>query len=343
MIHKTPHGTTKNGEKAFLYTLEAGPYTATISTYGGTIVSLIAPDRDGKPGDVVLGYRTLGEYEQSATYFGALIGRFANRIAQGMFTLDGKTYLIPTNDGGVNALHGGTVGFDKRLWSALTSEVDGAPGLHLSLHSPDGEMGFPGNMRVYVDYLLRPAGELVINYAGTVDHRCPVNLTNHAYFNLAAKGDILAHRLRLACDRYLPVNRYLIPTGEIAYVGETPFDFTEAKPIGRDIGQVGGYDHCMVLDGKGEQLKECAYAEEPGSGRTLTVLTTMEAVQFYSGNFLGGGDIGKDGKPYRKHGGFCLETQHYPDAMNHPNFPTCILEPGESFRHTTVYRFGVMR
>ena len=243
--------------------------------------------------------------------------------------------------GGANALHGGPEGFDKRNWSALTSEADGIPALHLSLFSADGDMGFPGNLHAYVDYLLTPTGDLRISYSVTCDRKCPMNFTNHSYFNLACTGDVLNHAVKMECDRYLPVNSHLIPTGAIAPVEDTPFDFTRRKAMGHDIEEAGGYDHCLILKDGGDALKQFARVYESTSGRTLTVFTTQPAVQFYTGNFLDGKDVGKNRIPYRKHSGFCLETQCYPDAMNHDNFPDCIQKPGETYRHTTVYRFGV--
>jgi aldose 1-epimerase len=343
MITKVAHGMSPASEQVWLYILEAGQFRAEISTYGGTLIRMYAPDRYGRRADVVLGYDKLEEYYPSTTYFGALIGRFANRIARGTFTMDGVTYHTPRNDNGLHTLHGGTQGFDKRVWTALTSEADGAPGLHLSLFSPDGEMGFPGNVRAYVDYILQPDGALEITYVATSDRKGPFNMTNHSYFNLSGGGDILEHELKLDCDRYLPVDNLLIPTGQIQAVRGTPFDFTQTKPIGRDLKSAGGYDHCMVLrDGK-DSLKTFAWVNDPLSGRTLTVSTTKPAVQLYTGNFLNGSDIGKDGQVYHKHAGFCLETQHFPDAMNHENFPSCLMKPGESYRHTTIYKFGIER
>ena len=343
MIEKQVFGTTKaHGEQVLVYTLTAGAYSMKVSTYGGILLSLIVPDAQGNKADVVLGFSSLAEYEKSPVYMGALIGRYANRISGGSFTIDGNTYQVPRNERGVNALHGGPEGFDTKVWHALTSEVDGVPAVHLSYTSVSGEMGFPGTVKVHVDYVLHPEGKLEIIYAANTDATTPVNLTNHSYFNLAGDGGtILNHQLQLYCDAYLPFNDNRIPTGEIKPVAETPFDFTSAKPIGTDIEQVGGYDHCFVLSERGDTLKECAYVVEPESGRSMRVLTTMEAVQFFSGNTMNGSDVSRDGIPYMQHSGFCLETQHFPDAMNHENFPNCLLKPNETYRHTTILKFNV--
>ena len=342
MIDKRVYGNASEyGDQVMLYTLQAGEYTMNVSTYGGIIVNLIAPDKHGRKADIVLGYSTLGEYERSTTYFGALIGRFANRIKDGKFSIDGRNYQVPRNNG-PNALHGGPEGLHTKIWNVLTSEVDGAPALHLSYISEEGEMGFPGTLKVHVDYILFPEGKLEITYAAICDRVTPVNLTNHAYFNLAGDGnDVLDHEIQLYCDKYLPVDDTLIPTGEIRSVAGTPFDFTAGKRIGKDIDEAGGYDHCMVLTDTGDHLKRCAYVAERKTGRTMRVSTTMEGVQFYSGNFLNGTDIARDGNPYYQYAGFCLETQHFPDAMNHDNFPSCLLHPGETYKHTTLFEFNV--
>ena len=343
MIEKRVFGSTQElGDQVMLYTLKAGEYEVSISTYGGIIVNLLVPDAHGHKADIVLGYDTLEGYEKGTAYFGALIGRVANRIKGGSFSVEGRQYHVPCNDNGVNALHGGPGGLHTKVWHVLTSEVDGAPAVHLSHISEAGEMGFPGTLKVHVDYILFPEGKLEITYAAIADRVTPVNLTNHAYFNLAGcEGNVLEHELQLFCDRYLPVDDQLIPTGEIVAVRDTPFDFTDGKPIGRDLVSVpGGYDHCMVLSDEGERLKRCAYVRDPKSGRSMRVYTTMEGVQFYSGNFLNGRDVGRDGTPYEKHAGFCLETQHFPDAVNQPDFPSCLLKPGETYKHTTVLEFN---
>lgn len=343
MVTKTVHGILPNKEEATLYTLKIGQYEAQVSSYGATWVKMVAPDKHGTPGNVVLGFDDVDSYLNNTAFYGATVGRFANRIDKGTFKINGVAYHIPCNEKGINALHGGTIGFDKRNWTALTTEADGAPGVHFSLYSPDGEMGFPGHMRAYVDYVLKPSGKLEITFIATCDKKCPINLTNHAYFNLNGKGDILSHQLQLDCDRYVPVNnKTLIPSGEIKQVRHTPFDFTEMKEIGKEIAKTeGGYDHCMVITDTSDSLRRCAKVWDPVSGRTMEVFTTMPGVQFYSGNFLEGKDIGREGHAYNKHGGFCLETEHFPDAMNHPNFPNCIQEPGEQYKHKTVFKFGV--
>ncbi|WP_422479330.1 aldose epimerase family protein [Pleomorphochaeta sp. DL1XJH-081] len=343
MIEKREFGkTTAFGEPVMAYTLTAGDYSMTVSTYGGTILNLIVPDAHGRKADIVLGYKSLSEYEKCTTYFGALIGRFANRIKGGKFTIDGRNYQVPCNDHGINSLHGGPEGLNTKIWDVLTSEVDGAPALHMSYVSEDGEMGFPGTLKVHVDYILYPEGKLEMTYAAICDRTTPVNLTNHAYFNLAGDGsDVLNHELKLYCDKYLPVDDQLIPTGEVKSVEGTPFDFTSGKTIGKDIEKAGGYDHCMVLTTKGDHLKSCAYVKEPKSGRTMKVSTTMEGVQFYSGNFLDGSDTSRDGHPYTQYTGFCLETQHFPNAMNHKDFPNCLLHPGETYKHTTLLEFNI--
>jgi aldose 1-epimerase len=344
MVSKRPFGTTSNGEDVYLYTLIAGQYRAAISTFGATLQAFHAPDANGSVNDVVLGYGSLEPYVRTTTYFGMTIGRFANRIAKGRFTIDGVDYQVETNDGGVNSLHSGRTGFSFRVWHAETFEVGGMPGLMLTLHSPDGDGGFPGAVTVATSYLLKDNGELVIDYEASTDKPTPFNMTNHSYFNLAgaAGGAVLDHEVCLACDRYLPVDAALIPTGECLPVVGTPFDFTTAKPIGRDIGTVGGkgYDHCFVLADERPILKEFARVEDPVSGRTLTVKTTKPAVQFYTGNFLDGSEDGKGGVRYGRHAGFCLETQFFPDGPNHRNFPDCILRPDQTYRHTTIYAFS---
>lgn len=343
MIDKRVFGTTmEQREQIMLYTLTAGDYSMSVSTYGGIIVNLIVPDQYGRKADIVLGYNTLREYEEGSTYFGALIGRVANRIKGGQFSIGEREYHVPCNNG-PNALHGGPEGLNTKIWNVLTSEVDGAPAVHLSFISDDHEMGFPGTLKVHVDYILFPEGKLEITYAAVCDRITPVNLTNHSYFNLAGDGnDVLDHELQLYCDRYLPVDETLIPTGDILPVAGTPFDFTKGKRIGTDIFSFsGGYDHCMVLAEEGNHLKRCAYVKEPKTGRTMRVSTTMEGVQFYSGNFLNGKDKARDGNPYYQYAGFCLETQHFPDAVNQPNFPTCLLKPGETYKHTTLFEFNV--
>lgn len=337
MITKTLHGITKDGKEASLYTLHAGSFSATISTYGGTLIALNAPDKNGEIANVVLSYGSLGEYEENTTYFGAIIGRVANRIGDAKFSLDGTLYSLDKNDNKMNTLHGGFKGFNTRLFEAKEDETSDSPTLHLSLESIDGDMGFGGKMDLAVTYSLSQTGDLTISYSAKVDKRTPINLTNHAYFNLRGKKDILDHKLFLNCDRYLPVNEKLIPTGDIAQVENTPFDFTTHKPIIRDIAACGGFDHCMIAKEGNNLSTPIAVVKEPKSGRVMNVYTTMEAVQFYSGNFLDGTDKSPEGNPYEKHSGFCLETQHYPDAVNHPHFPSIIYDENKAFIHTTIY------
>jgi aldose 1-epimerase len=315
---------------------------AGILNYGGTITKLITPDKKGKMGDVVLGFETFGGYTQkNEPYMGALVGRYANRIANAKFTLDGKTYKLAPNNFG-NSLHGGNVGFDKVIWNV---EKIGDSSLKLTYQSKDGEEGYPGNLNVQVIYTLGSDNSLKIDYTATADKATPVNLTNHSYFNLSAGKDstILDHVLQLNADKYTPVNDQLIPTGQIADVKGTPLDFTSAKAIGKDIGNVkGGFDHNWILNKNGGQLQEAATVFDPGSGRFMEVFTTQPGIQFYSGNFLNGAlQTTKGGQVYNPHAGLCLETQHYPDSPNKPSFPSTILKPGETYRQTTVYKFSV--
>jgi aldose 1-epimerase len=320
---------------------------AGILNYGGTITKLITPDKNGKMGDVVLGFETFSGYlQKNEPYLGALVGRYANRIANAKFTLDGKTYKLAPNNFG-NSLHGGNVGFDKVIWNV---EKIGDSGLKLTYQSKDGEEGYPGNLNVQVTYTLGPDNSLKIDYIATTDKATPINLTNHSYFNLSAGKDstILDHVLQLNADKYTPVNDQLIPTGQVAYVKGTPLDFTTAKAIGKDIGNVkGGFDHNWILNKKGDapdsyREQEAATVYDPGSGRVMEVFTTQPGIQFYSGNFLNGGlQVTKGGQIYIPHAGLCLETQHYPDSPNEASFPSTILKPGETYRQTTVYKFSV--
>jgi aldose 1-epimerase len=321
-----------------------------ISDFGGTIVGLTAPDRDGRLEDVVLGWASPEELfaHTGKTYFGALIGRFGNRIANRRFTLDGESYSLPINDP-PNSLHGGSHGFHTAVWAAKPLESDAA--LDLTYHSPDGEEGYPGDLSVAVRYTLTDDNALRIDYTATTDRPTVLNLTNHAYFNLEGNrdGDILAHALELNAERFTPVNETLIPTGELRAVAGTPFDFRRPTPIGARIDAEDeqmrfgkGYDHNFVIDGGGRgALVRAARVVAPRSGRVLEVETTQPGVQFYSGNFLDGSIIGKTGRTYGPRSGFCLETQHFPDSPNQPTFPSTVLRPGETYRHVTVYRFSV--
>lgn len=348
-----PFGQLDDGRKVTLYTLQApSGLRADIIDFGGVVVRLVVPDRDGKLGDVALGFDRAAPYATESPFFGALIGRFANRIAGGKFTLDGKTYTLATNNspgGKPCTLHGGNVGFDKVFWRAEPTERDGLPALKLRYVSRDGEEGFPGTLTVEAVYSVTHDNGLRIDYTATTDKPTPVNLTNHTYFNLRGEGDgtVLDHELTIHASRYTPVDAGLIPTGELAPVAGTPFDFTTAHRIGERIAQkdpqleVGfGYDHNFVLDRKGGGLVAAASVYEPASGRVLEVLTTEPGLQVYSGNFLDGKIRGKSGRPYAYRGAIALETQHFPDSVNRPNFPSTILRRGETYRSTTVYRFS---
>jgi aldose 1-epimerase len=351
MIQKSSFGTTADGQAVDLYTLtNAKGMTVTISNYGGTIVNLKVPDRKGNSADVVLGYDSVGEYAAGKSYFGATIGRYGNRIAHGKFQLDGKTYTLPKNDGD-NTLHGGLIGFNKKVWKATVIPTDDASVLELTYLSRDGEEGFPGNLTSKVVFTL-PSNhnELKIDYSASTDKNTVLNLTNHSYFNLAGEGsgDILEHQLKLNASHYTPVDATLIPTGEIAVVKDTPFDFLKSTAIGVRINNDNeqlkfgkGYDHNWVLDRKAGSagLEVAAEAYEPKTGRVLEVLTTEPGVQFYTGNFLDGAK-GKANKPYAFRSAFCLETQHFPDSPNQKNFPTTELKAGASMHSTTVFRFS---
>jgi aldose 1-epimerase len=346
-VEKQPFGKTADGTPVVLYTLtNSKGVRVAITNYGGIVVSLFTPDRNGNPGDIVLGFERLEDYLKGHPYFGAIIGRYGNRIAKGRFTLDGVEYKLAQNNG-ENHLHGGLVGFDKKVWKARDF-VD-AEGQHLELRytSPDGEEGYPGNLDVTVTYSLNEQNQLRIDYVATTDKPTVVNLTNHSYFNLAGEGDILGHLLRLNADYFTPVDAGLIPTGELRPVKGTPFDFTEPTPIGARIEQDDeqlrygrGYDHNFVLRGGGGSLAEAAEVYEPKTGRVLRVLTTEPGVQFYTGNFLDGTLRGKYGRVYHRRTGFCLETQHFPDSPNKPHFPTTVLRPGQTYRSTTIYEFS---
>jgi aldose 1-epimerase len=346
-IHSREFGKTPSGESVELYTLKnAAGVEVAISTYGATVVSLTVPDRSGALGDIVLGFDDLDGYLGPHPYFGALVGRYANRIGGASFTLDGVDYRLAKNNGD-NSLHGGMRGFDKVLWEAGPSN---GRSLRLTYLSEDGEEGYPGNLFVTVVYTLTDSNELSIDYAATTDKNTVLNLTNHSYFNLAGQGegDILSHAITIYADRYTPVDGGLIPTGELRSVEGTAFDFRRPRTIGELIGlddeQIvlgGGYDHNFVLNNAGTGLCLAAKVTDARSGRAMEVLTTEPAIQFYTGNSLGGAIRGKGGKVYGKHSALCLETQHYPDSPNHPSFPTTVLKAGERCRSTTVYRFAV--
>lgn len=349
-IEKHAFGKTADGTPVELYTLtNANGLEAKITNYGGIVVSLLVPDRDGKPGDVVLGYETLEEYIENNPYFGTLVGRYGNRIARGKFTLEGIEYTLAQNDG-ENHLHGGLKGFDKVVWKADAVRSKNSVGLKLTYLSKDGEEGYPGNLSVTVVYTLTNDNELKIEYTAVTDKVTIVNLTHHGYFNLAGAGlgDILGHELMIKADRFTPVDKGLIPTGELRSVKGTPMDFTRAAAIGARIDQAaeqlvlgGGYDHNWVLNNGDGSLALAAKVYEPTTGRVMEVYTTEPGIQFYSGNFLDGSITGKGGKVYEYRYGFCLETQHFPDSPNKPDFPSTVLKPGETYTTTTIYTFSV--
>jgi aldose 1-epimerase len=345
-VTSQPFGKMPDGTPVEIYTLADGAYEARIATYGGVVVSLKAPDKKGNSADVVLGFDDLDGYVanfngSSDAFFGAIIGRYANRIAHGSFSLDGQKYSLPLNDG-QNSLHGGPHGFNNVVWKAKTI----ANGVELSYLSKDGEAGYPGNLSVMVQYTLIK-GDLRIAYSATTDKDTVLNLTNHSYFNLAGQGDILNHRLTLHASHFTPVDAGLIPTGELKPVDSTPFDFRKSTAIGARIIaedeqlRLGhGYDHNWVLDSGGGKLTEAAEVYDPSSGRVLKVLTDQPGIQFYSGNFLNGSIKGKSGKTDNFRSGFCLETQHFPDSPNHADFPTAELKPGQRFESVTVFSFS---
>ncbi len=329
----------------YLYTLKNNKgLEVAITNYGGIITSILAPDREGHFEDVVLGFDSLGGYLSGHPYFGCIVGRYANRIARGKFELDGKIYKLATNNG-PNHLHGGEEGFDKKIWKATDIVKSDSVYLVLEYTSPDGEEGYPGNLDVKVTYVLNNENELKIYYEAQCDKPTPVNLTNHSYFNLAGagSGNILDHELMIEADKYTVVDETLIPTGELRPVENTPMDFKNSKKIGKDLDQVkGGFDHNFVLNNKGK-FSKVAEAFEPISRRVLEVFTSEPGIQFYSGNFLDGTETGKNNKTYHKHYGFCLETQHFPDSPNHPEFPEVILTPGEIYQHQTMYKFSTRK
>lgn len=344
VIQRSDFGRTPDGVPVWLYTItNKNGLEARITDYGGIVVGLKTPDRRGAMADIVLGFDSLDGYlARSNPFFGALVGRYANRIAHARFSLNGITYTLDKNNG-ENSLHGGARGFDKRVWTPRELP-DG--GLDLTYFSKDGEEGFPGNLKAVVTYHLTDANELRIDYTATTDKPTVVNLTSHSYFNLKGSGDILGHIVTLNADRFTPVDAALIPTGELREVSGTPFDFRKPMTIGARIEQDdpqlklgGGYDHNFVLNRAGAGLALAARVEEPSSGRVLEVLTTEPGVQFYTANSLNGSIHGKGGASYGRHAAFCLETQHFPDSPNQPRFPSTELKPGERFASTTVFRF----
>ncbi|OIK03601.1 aldose epimerase family protein [Streptomyces monashensis] len=346
---KEHFGTLADGTKVYRWSLENGGTRLKVLSYGGIIQSLEIPDRHGRYANVSLGYDNLDAYVKGTTFFGATIGRYGNRIAKGRFTLDGKKYQLSVNDG-VNSLHGGAKGFNTKVWD-IEPFTDGSDvGLHLHYTSVDGEMGYPGTLRTKVTFTLTRHGDWRIDYEATTDRPTVVNLTNHTYYNLAGEGSgsIYDHELWLGAGRFTPTDSGLIPTGELAKVKGTPFDFTRPKPIGRDI-RTGhpqlvtakGYDHNFVLDkGVTARPEHVVTLRDPGSGRTLKIFTDQPGVQFYSGNFLDGTLVGPSGHTYRQGDGLALETQHFPDSPNEPTFPSTVLRPGRTYRTTTIHRFS---
>jgi aldose 1-epimerase len=351
-ITKDPFGNTSNGISVELYTLtNTLGIEARIITYGGTVVSLNVPDRNDRFGDIVLGFDSIGDYEEYSRYFGALIGRYANRIAKGRFSLNGKEYTLAVNNG-ENHLHGGVKGFDKVVWTGRPFIDESGANLELSYFSRDGEESYPGDLNLTVIYTLTESNELKIEYSATTDQDTIVNLTNHSYFNLASagSGEVLDHEMMINADTFTPTDSGAIPTGELRDVNRTPFDFTRSKTIGADIDtddeqiKFGhGYDHNFVLNKAGNNLSHAATVFEPTSGRVMEVYTTEPGIQFYSGNYLDGSVKGKNGRIYERRSAFCLEAQHFPDSPNKPQFPSTVLKPGERYSQVTVYKFSIRK
>ncbi len=348
-ITQKPFGTAPSGQAVSLYTLtNSHGMVVKITNYGGIVTSILVPDRRGKLDDVVLGYDNVAGYIKGSPYFGALVGRYANRIAKGKFTLNNKTYTLAVNNG-VNHLHGGKIGFDKKVWAASPVRIPNGAGLSLTLYSPDMEEGYPGNLAVHVVYSLTDDNALKIAYTATTDKPTVLNLTNHSYFNLngAGSGTILDHTLMINANRYTPIDKTSIPFGLLAPVAGTPFDFRRPHVIGERINAANlqikngaGYDHNFVLNHRGSSLIVAARAYSPKTGRVLTVSTTEPGVQLYTGNFLDGTNVGKGGKVYNRRNAFCLETQHFPDSPNQKAFPTTTLRPGQVYRQTTIDKFS---
>jgi len=356
-VTQSAFGAMPDGTKVDLFTMtNAHGVEVRVITYGAAIVSITTPDRRGHLDDVVTGFETLDGYLTRSRYFGAIAGRYANRIANARFTLDGRSYELAANNGR-NHLHGGRRGFDKVVWTGAPFERDGNTGVVLAYVSADGEEGYPGTLNVSVTYTLTPRDELIVDYGAATDKPTPINLTNHSYFNLAGDGhgDILQHLLTIDADRYTPTDDTQIPTGEIAPVAGTPFDFRTPTPVGaridadhEQIRRGKGYDHNFVLNGwsaslSGERPRHAARLVDPSTGRTMDVATTEPGIQFYSGNNLDGSAVGKSGHVYARRTSLCLETQHFPDSPNHANFPSTILRPGEQYRSRTVFTFGVTK
>ncbi len=344
-IQKTPFGSTSDGQAAELYTLtnDQGAI-AKVTTYGAILTEFWVPDRDGRLDDIVLGFDTIEPYETKSPHFGSTIGRVGNRIAGGRFELDGRVFQMAQNNGS-NHLHGGLKGYDRRFWTVEETSTQGGASVRLFLLDPDGEEGYPGTVQAWVTYTITNDNVLRLDYRATTDQATPINLTNHTYWNLKDGGesDVLEHVLQVNADSYTPVDDVLIPTGHISSVGGTPLDFRAAKPIGQDIALMGndplGYDHNFVLRSSDGSLALAANVYEPTTGRSMEAWTTEPGIQVYSGNFLDGSLLGKKNATYSQYHALCLETQHFPDSVNHPHFPTMVLRPGETYRQTTEYRF----
>jgi aldose 1-epimerase len=349
-VRKEAFGKTRDGRPVDLYTLtNSNGMEVRVMTYGGIIVSMRVPDKNGKVADVVLGHDELDGYMPNPPYFGAIVGRYANRIANGTFTVDGVKYTLAKNDG-PNTLHGGILGFNQKIWEGAEFKNAKGVGVAFTYLSKDGEEAFPGNLKVKVSYTLTNKNQLILDYEATTDKATPINFSQHSYFNLAGAGtgDILGHEVMLNADRFTPVDKTLIPTGELRPVQGTPMDFTKPTAIGARINDTyeqlvlgHGYDHNFVINRTDKDgLTLAAKVHEPTSGRVLEVFTTEPGVQFYSGNFLDGTIVGKQGHAYKQRYGFCLETQHYPDSPNHPDFPSTILKPGATFHSETIFKFS---
>ncbi len=351
-VVRAPFGVLPSGDSVHVFTLTNGQGVELRAIdYGALVISLRTPDRDGTLGDIVLGYDSIDGYLKSTPYFGALVGRYANRIAKGQFTLDGATYRLAVNNG-PNALHGGLKGFDKVMWRAATKDDSTGVGVVFSYTSKDGEEGYPGTVNVQVTYSLTDRDEFTIDYLATTDKATPINLTQHSYFNLAGEGsgDVLGQVVTIDADRYTPIDTTMIPTGAIDSVAGTPLDLRHGVAIGAHIDEpfpqlkyAGGYDHNFVINRSGPGLVHAARVVDPKSGRTLDVATTEPGIQFYTGNFLDGTITGKGGHVYGRRNAFCLETQHFPDSPNRPAFPSTILRPGTEYQSRTVYTFGVTK
>jgi aldose 1-epimerase len=346
-VEKTMFGKMDNGTQIDLFTLtNSHGAVAKVMTYGATLVELWMPDRNGKTGDVILGFDDLKGYLQVEPYLGATVGRMANRIAKGKFTLDGKEYSLETNDG-PNSLHSGKNGLSHMVWKGEELKEGHGSAVRFTFDSPDGDEGFPGAVSISVTYTLTESNELKLNYKATTDKATPLNLTNHTYFNLGGEKDILSHVMYLNADKYTPVDSTLIPTGEILPVKGTPLDFTAPVAIGAHIaemqGKPGGYDHNYVVNGEMGKMRIAARAYDPESGRQMEVWTVEPGVQFYSGNFLDGTLTGKRGMVYNQHAGFCLETQHFPDSVNQPKFPSVIVHPGATYHTETILKFSTKK